>query len=48
MRSRSPRRRASTLRAPVLAHEPLAPAIEAGDGDRYWRVIAEHIDWEGG
>ena len=29
-------------------HERFARAIEAGDGERYWPVIAEHVAREGG
>jgi 3-hydroxyisobutyrate dehydrogenase-like beta-hydroxyacid dehydrogenase len=31
-----------------LVRERFAQAIEAGDGDRYWPVIAEHVAREGG
>jgi 3-hydroxyisobutyrate dehydrogenase len=31
-----------------LAHERFARAIAAGAGDRYWPVIAEHVERTGG
>ena len=43
MRWRSPSRPGWTPAARELVRERFAQAIAAGDGERYWPVIAEHI-----